>query len=176
MPNTAQTRSTEQDVGVLKHEKEELMDTSSPQQDITEDSNVTASSPKKDNLLIDVNVAVAILHETVVKHGHLALSTQKSMMKWTSKKVAQKLKYCIEKTYEVEVKSSASALEENDKDLCLFCAMLEELQAINKDPLLAHVQILTQSPYTTVERTMKEFGVSNHLVKKAEHQTKKRVF
>ena len=34
MSNTAQTRSAEQDAGVLKHEKEELMDTSSPQQDI----------------------------------------------------------------------------------------------------------------------------------------------
>jgi len=30
------------------------------------------------------------------------------------------------------VKSSASALDENDKDFCLFHAMLEELQAINK--------------------------------------------
>jgi len=49
--------------------------------------------------------------------------------------------------------------------------MLEELQAIHKDPLLiAHiVQILTQSPFTTIERTMKEFGVSNQLVRKAEH-------
>jgi len=34
MPNTAQTRSAEQDTGVLKHEKEDLMDTSSPKQDI----------------------------------------------------------------------------------------------------------------------------------------------
>jgi len=57
-------------------------------------------------------------------------------MKWRSKKSAQKLKYCIEKTYEVEVKSSSSALEENDKDLCLFYAMLEEPQATYKDPLL----------------------------------------
>jgi len=86
-------------------------------------------------LLVDVNVAVSIFHETAVNHGHLALSTKKSTMKWRSKKVAQKLK-CIDKTYEVEVKSSASALDENDKDLCLFCAMLEGLQAIYKDPLL----------------------------------------
>jgi len=136
MPNTAQTRSTEQDVGVLNHEKEELMDTSSSQQDINDVSNVTASSPEKDILLVDVNVAVSIFHETAVKHGHLALSTKKSTKKWRSKKAAQKLKYFIDKTYEVEVKSSASALDENDKDLCLFCAMLEELQAIYKDPLL----------------------------------------
>jgi len=33
LPNTAQTRSAEQDAGVLKHEKQELIDTSSPQQD-----------------------------------------------------------------------------------------------------------------------------------------------
>jgi len=171
MPNTAQTRSTEQDVGVLKHEKEELMDTISLQQGTNDVSNVTASSPKKDTLLVDVIVAVAILHETAIKHGHLALSTKKSTMRWRSKKTAQKLKYCVEKTYEVRVKSSASALEENDKDLCLFCATLEELQAIYKDPLhvLSMFQILTQFTFTTVERTMKEFGVSNHIVKKAKH-------
>jgi len=91
------------------------MDTSSPQQDINDVSNVSASSPEKDTLLVDV--AVAILHETAVKLGHLALSTKKSRMKWRSKKAAQKMKYSIEKTYEVEVKSSASALEEIDKDL-----------------------------------------------------------
>jgi len=90
-----------------------------------------------------------------VKHGHLALSTKKSTMKWRSKKAAQKLKYCIEKTYEVEVMPSASALEENDKDLCLFCAMLEELQAKRSTSCIEHVQILTQSPFTTIERTMK---------------------
>jgi len=73
------------------------------------------------------------LHEAAVKHGHLALSAKKSTMKWRSKKAAQKLKYCIEKTCEV---LSFSALEENDKYFCLFCAMLEETQAIYKDPLL----------------------------------------
>jgi len=57
-------------------------------------------------------------------------------MKWRSKKAAQKLKYSTEKTYKVKVKSSSSALEENDKDLCLFCTMLEEPQAIYKDPLV----------------------------------------
>jgi len=34
LPNTAQTKSAQQDAGVLKHENKELMDTSSPQQDI----------------------------------------------------------------------------------------------------------------------------------------------
>jgi len=80
MPNNAQTRSTEQDVGVPKQEKEELMDTSSPQQDTNDVRNVTASSPEKDTLLVDVNVAVAILHETS-QAWHLALSTKKSTMK-----------------------------------------------------------------------------------------------
>jgi len=36
----------------------------------------------------------------------------------------------------MKLKSSASASEKNGKDLCLFCAMLEELQATYKDPLL----------------------------------------
>jgi len=58
----------------------------------------------------------------------------------------------------VEVKPSASALDENNKDLCCFFAMLEELQAIyNRSTCLEHVQILTESPFTTLERTMKEF-------------------
>jgi len=42
------------------------MDTSSPQQDINDVGNVTASSPEKDTLLADVNVAVSIFHETAV--------------------------------------------------------------------------------------------------------------
>jgi len=41
VPNTAQTRSTEPHAGVLKHEKEELMDISSPQQDINDADSVT---------------------------------------------------------------------------------------------------------------------------------------
>jgi len=41
----------------------------------------------------------------------------------------------------------------------LFCAMLEELQAIYKrsTSCIEHVQILTQSPFTIIDRTMKEF-------------------
>jgi len=62
LPNTTQIRSTEQDAGVLKHEKEELMYTSSPQQDINDVDNVTLSSLEKDTLLVDVNVALAMLH------------------------------------------------------------------------------------------------------------------
>jgi len=58
MPNTAQTRSSEQDVCVLKHEKEELMVISLPQQDINDVDNVTDSSPEKDTLLVNVNVAL----------------------------------------------------------------------------------------------------------------------
>jgi len=51
-------------------------------------------------------------------------------------KPVQKLKYCIEKTYEVKLQSSDSDLDENHKeDICLFCAMLEELQKQSKDPL-----------------------------------------
>jgi len=57
MPNTAQTRSAEHDAGVLNHEKEELIDISSPQQDINDVNNVTGSS-EKDTLLVDVNVAL----------------------------------------------------------------------------------------------------------------------
>ena len=115
-------------------------------------------------MLVDVNDALSILHETTVKHGHLALSTRILRIK----KVAQKLKYCIEKIYKVEVKSSASALDENSEDLCLCCAMLEELQEIYKrsTSCIDHVQIFTHFLFTTIERTIKEFGVSN-VVKKS---------
>ena len=58
MPSSAQTRSTEPHAGVLKHEKEEPMDISSPQQDINDVGNVTVSSPEKNTLLVDVNVAL----------------------------------------------------------------------------------------------------------------------
>jgi len=44
MPSTAQTRSTEPHASVLKHEKEELMDISSPQQDVNDVDNATVSS------------------------------------------------------------------------------------------------------------------------------------
>jgi len=80
--NTAQTeRSTEPHAGALKHEKEELMDTCSPQQDINDVDNVTVSSPEKDTLLVDINAALSTLHKTAVKHGPLALSTKKSTRK-----------------------------------------------------------------------------------------------
>jgi len=55
------------------------------------------------------------------------------MGEWKLLKPVQKLKYCIEKTCEVELQSSDSDLDENHKeDICLFRAMLEELQEIIK--------------------------------------------
>jgi len=62
MLNTAQTRSTEPHAGVPKHEKEELMDVSSTQQNINDVDNVTVSSPEKDTLLVDVNVALILIN------------------------------------------------------------------------------------------------------------------
>jgi len=48
-------------------------------------------------------------------------------------KPVQKLKYCIEKTYELELQSSDSDLDKyHNEDICLFRAMLEELQEIIK--------------------------------------------
>ena len=48
-------------------------------------------------------------------------------------KSVQKLKYCIEKTYELELQSSDSDLDKNRKeDICLFHAMSEQLQEIIK--------------------------------------------
>ena len=55
MPSFAQTGgSTESNASVLKHEKEELMDISSPQQDISDDDSVTVGS-QKDILLVELN-------------------------------------------------------------------------------------------------------------------------
>jgi len=55
------------------------------------------------------------------------------------------------------VKSSTSALDEHNNDL-FVCATLDELQTTCKrsTPCVEHVQILTQSPFTTIKRTMKE--------------------
>jgi len=50
-------KSTEPDAGILKHDNEELMDTSSPQQDINDVGNVIFSSPDKDTLLVDLKVS-----------------------------------------------------------------------------------------------------------------------
>jgi len=135
------------------------MDTSPPQQHINDVDNVTVSSPEKDTLLVDVNVAVIINIAWNSSQAWALASINKEVRKWRFEKAEQKLKYCIEKTYKVELQSSASALDENNKDLCLFCAMLEELQAIYKrsTSCIQHIQILTQPPFTTIERTMKEF-------------------
>jgi len=43
MPSAAQTGGSAERNGVLKHEKEELMDTSSPQQDINDVDSATNS-------------------------------------------------------------------------------------------------------------------------------------
>ena len=61
-------------------------------------------------------------------------------------KPVQKLKYCIEKTYEVELQSSNSDLDENHKHLCLFRAMLEELQEIIKRSTFYTERALISTP------------------------------
>jgi len=107
------------------------------------------------------------LHEAAVKHGHLALSAKKSTMKWRSKKAAQKLKYCIEKTCEVIF---LSIRRERQIFLFVLCHVGRNASNIQRSTsCIEHVQILTQSPFITKERTMKELGVSNHFVKKAKH-------
>jgi len=65
-------------------------------------------------------------------------------------KLALKLKDSIEKTYKVELQSSASELYENNKeDECLFCATLEELKEIIKRSTfhIEFIQIFTHSPF-----------------------------
>ena len=74
----------------------------------------------------------------------------------------------------MKLKSSASALEENDKDLFVLCHVGRTASNIQRSTsCIEHVQILTQSPFTTIERTMKEFGVSNHLLKKPSIEQRK---
>ena len=72
-----------------------------------------------------------------MKPGHLALSTKKSTRKLRFEKAVQKLKYCIEKAYEVEVKSSASTLDENDKHFYVcFVPCWKNCKKYSKDPLV----------------------------------------
>jgi len=94
-------------------------------------------------------------------------------MKWRSEKAAQKLKYCIEKTYEVEV-ICLSIRRERQRFMFVLCHVGRTASNIQRSTsCIEHVQILTQSPFTTIERTMKEFGVSNHLVKKPSIEQRK---
>jgi len=86
-------------------------------------------------------------------------------MKWRSKKAAQKLKYGIEKTYEVEV-ICLSIRRERQIYVC-FVPCWKNWKQYKKIHFLCRTcPNLIQSPFTTIERTMKEFGVSNHLAKK----------
>jgi len=81
-------------------------------------------------------------------------------------KPAQKLNDCIEKTYKVELQSSASELYENKEDICLFRTMLEELKEIIKRSTcyIELIHILTHSPS---ERKIHESGALIHLVMKS---------
>ena len=82
-------------------------------------------------------------------------------------KPVQKLKYCIEKTYEVELQSSDSDLDLNHKeDICLFHAMLEELQEIIKRSTFYTECAVILTPILLHHRKKKkEFAASNHSVK-----------
>jgi len=91
MPNTAQTMSTEPQAGVLKHQKEKLMDISWPQEDINDVDNVTVSSPEKDILLVDVNVALIINIAWNSSQSWALGSINKEVRKWRFKKAEQKL-------------------------------------------------------------------------------------
>jgi len=92
-------------------------------------------------------------------------------MKWRSKKAAQKLKYCIEKSYLSLSKVICLCItRKQQRFMFVLCHVGRTASNIQRSTsCIEHVQILTQSLFTTIERTMKEFGVSNHLVKKAEH-------
>jgi len=87
-------------------------------------------------LLVHVNDALPILHNTTVKPRHLALSTRKLRFK----KAVHKLKYCIKKAYKLEVKSSASTLDENNKDFYVcFVPCWKNCKKYTKDPLLVWI-------------------------------------
>ena len=102
MPSSAQTRSTEPHAGVLNHEKEEPMD--KVHHNRISMMLIMSLLVLLNTLLVDANVAliISILHETTVKHRHLALSTKKSGKEGL--KMQNRIKYCSEKTYDVEVK------------------------------------------------------------------------
>jgi len=69
---------------------------------------------------------VAILHETAVKHGHMTLLLYQQRSQWWNGGLKRRHRnWNIVLRRPMKLKSSASALEENDKDLCLFCAMLK---------------------------------------------------
>ena len=84
-------------------------------------------------------------------------------------KPVQKLKYCIEKTYEVKLQSSDSDLDKNhQEDICLFCAMLEELQEIIKrSPFYTECVIILTPILLHHGKKNKRIWCLEHLVKKS---------
>jgi len=96
---------------------------------------------------------------------------------WKKKllKPVQKLKYCIEKTYEVEMQPSDS--DENHKeDICLFRAMLEELQEIIKRSTFYTDCVLISTPILLHHRKKNKRIRCLEPLSKEEQSTRKRAF
>jgi len=79
-------------------------------------------------------------------------------------KPAQKLKYCIEKTYKVDLQSSDSELDENNKYI-MFVSCLVGRTARNNLKIHFLYGRCSNFNYFTTERKVIEFGASNCLVK-----------
>ena len=92
-------------------------------------------------------------------------------------KPVPKLKYCIEKTYEVELQSSDSDLDENHKqDIGLFCAILQELQEIIKISTFYIERALILTPILLNHRKKNERIRCLEPLSKEEQSIRKRAF
>ena len=126
------------------------------------------SSPEKDTSFVDVNNALINLEESPLKTGQLKQSSRKIKEKQKLVSATKKLKRKMEATLDVHLESSESEDETDKADLKSYRAVQQELKEKfnNSTSYAERVQILTLSPFK-IERTMKEFGATNYLVKKS---------
>lgn len=139
-----------------------------------DDHSMCVSPPGKDTSIVDVNTALAHLDGTPVKTGKMRTSSRKKRGKQKLKSATITLKRKLETSYDVTLESSESDQEPNVNDIKLFHSMIQELKTKfkNSNSYSERLQILTLSPFG-IERTMKEFGATNYLVKKSRAVKKK---
>ena len=138
--------------------------------DTSDDHNMDVEvGGEREHSLFDINSTLPIVGETPVKTGGLSATSRRRKGKKKLKSATKTLKRKLEASYEVSLDTSDSNNEDNGKnDLKLYEGMMNKLaeKYKNSESYQECIQILTLSPFT-IERSMKEFGATNYMVKKS---------
>ncbi|CAM1303136.1 CDS1 (predicted) [Pycnogonum litorale] len=129
---------------------------------------VDNSSPENVNSsFVNLNSTLVDLDETPIKTAHMPTSTKRTKGKQKLASATRTLKRKLELSYEVPLYSSDSDDEQCAKDYQRYQSVMTQLKEkfVQSQSYQERVQILTLSPFT-IDRTMKEFGATNYLVKK----------